>query len=98
MVTLIGTLKRISKSTPSNEPNESPQTKKPATSVAQLSLYSHFHHDGQLKNTETATDAIEMSKKERAPSDNTTSPQKALATADNPDEKSTAVNSNKKSP
>jgi len=99
MVTLIRTLKRISKSTPSNEPNEPPQTKKPATSESQLSLYSHVHHDGQLKNTETATDAIEMNTKERASSDNTTSPaQKALATADTPDEKSAAVNSNKKSP
>eukprot|EP00984_Skeletonema_dohrnii_P024334 scaffold13442_cov96-Skeletonema_dohrnii-CCMP3373.AAC.3 len=98
MVTLIRTLKRISKSTPSNEPNESPQTKKPATSVAQLSLYSHAHHDGQLKKTETATDAIEMSKKERASSDNTSSPQKTLDTADTPDEKSAAVKSNTKSP
>jgi len=72
--------------------------KKPATSVAQLSLYSHVHHDGQLKNTETATDAIEMSKKERAPSDNTSSQQKALATADTPDEKSAAVKSKRKAP
>ena len=98
MVTLIRTLKRITTSTSTSPPpppltNESSKSK-PAATIAtrtdQNISANHVNH-GQLKKTETtANDAIEMSKKERTSSDNTTSPQNSS------DEKSAAVNSNEK--
>jgi len=91
MVTLIRTLKRITTSTspPTNESSKS-KTATVATGTDQNFSANHVNH-GQLKKTETiANDAIEMSKKERTSSDNTTSPQNSS------DEKSAAVNSNEK--
>jgi len=91
MVTLIRTLKRITTSTspPTNESSKS-KTATVATGTDQNFSANHVHH-GQLKKIETtANDAIEMSKKERTSSDNTTSPQNSS------DEKSAAVNSNEK--
>ena len=91
MVTLIRTLKRITTSTSplTNESSKS-ETATVATRTDQNFSANHVNH-GQLKKTETtANDAIEMSKKERTSSDNTTSPQNSS------DEKSAAVNSNEK--
>eukprot|EP00984_Skeletonema_dohrnii_P011634 scaffold4655_cov118-Skeletonema_dohrnii-CCMP3373.AAC.4 len=98
MVTLIRTLKRITTSTSPPTPpltNESSKSKTAtaATGTDQNILVSQIHYDCRQKEIETtANDAIEMSKKERAPSDNTTSAQNT------PNEKSAAVNPNEKKP
>eukprot|EP00985_Skeletonema_marinoi_P014032 scaffold7029_cov93-Skeletonema_marinoi.AAC.1 len=94
MVTLIRTLKRITTSTSPPLTNESSKSKTATvatvTGTDQNFSANHVHH-GQLKKIETtANDAIEMSKKERTSSDNTTSPQNSS------DEKSAAVDSNEK--
>eukprot|EP00984_Skeletonema_dohrnii_P025204 scaffold14322_cov87-Skeletonema_dohrnii-CCMP3373.AAC.5 len=99
MVTLIRTLKRITTSTSPPLTNESSKSKAAATTTQtdQNISAGHVHHDGQLKETESPSDAIEMSKKERDSSDNTTSSQNTSDTADSTsDEESAAVNSNKR--
>eukprot|EP00985_Skeletonema_marinoi_P012128 scaffold5805_cov131-Skeletonema_marinoi.AAC.1 len=101
MVTLIRTLKRITTSTSPPRTNESSMSKTATlatvTGTDEHISASHVHHDGQLKKTETTSDAMEMSKKERASSDNTTSSQNTSHTADSTsDEESAAVNSNKR--
>eukprot|EP00984_Skeletonema_dohrnii_P000264 scaffold86_cov98-Skeletonema_dohrnii-CCMP3373.AAC.1 len=95
MVTLIRTLKRI---TPAPPPNNKSLETKTATLTAQTAhntSASHVHH-GQIKETETTSDAIEMNKKESDSSAVTlrlssTSSQKPFATADTSDVKSAAA-------
>eukprot|EP00984_Skeletonema_dohrnii_P020024 scaffold9684_cov147-Skeletonema_dohrnii-CCMP3373.AAC.3 len=102
MVTLIRTLKRIITSTSpplpplTNEFSESENTTvTTGTGTDLIFSANHVHHDGRQKEIETTSDAIEMSNKERAPFDNTTSPQNSSAD-DTSDEKSAAVDSNKR--
>ena len=97
MVTLIRTLRRII--TPAPPPNNKSSETKTATTTTTTAQTSHnisaghVHHDDQINETETTSDAIEMNKKARASSAVTlrltsTSSQKASVAADTSDVKS----------
>ena len=94
MVTLIRTLRRII--TPAPPPNIKSSETKTATTTTQTAQNisaGHVHHDDQINETETTSDAIEMNKKARASSAVTlrltsTSSQKASVAADTSDVKS----------